>query len=243
MSFLPCDKANKKKMKGKFGSLLAYKCVLIGDSGVGKTSYLKRLLTGEYPPTGDAVRDEIPLMFHTDRGNICLYILEADFKDLTDILQLNDFDCVVVMCDLSKDDPRMIRRFPSVIIKCFDCIPTVLIGNKRDAVDNGLEIENSYLVSYFEMSVKHNLNIVQPLQWLIRKVLTNDHIKFVEEYAPWPPEPLIDNCQSLGKYCEPKQDALEGNTQPEPSIDRNYLESIFLDVAFNSPLPEDDGIW
>ncbi|XP_068147025.1 GTP-binding nuclear protein Ran-like [Drosophila tropicalis] len=231
------------------GGLLTFKCILVGESAVGKTSYLVRLLTGEFPPTGNALKDEVSMIFHTNLGNIPLKILEASFKDLTGVLDCNDFDGVVVMCDISKEDHAMIREMPSFILNSNIDIPAVLIGNKRDAVYKGLKIDDSHVMPYFETSVKYNLNVVQPLQWMIRRLLNNDQIKFVEEYAPWPLEPLIDNCQTFKKWepklltddCEPE--ALEGKSQSEPSIIKCFLDSLFLDVALNSPLPRDNGIW
>ncbi|KRF99283.1 uncharacterized protein Dwil_GK28211 [Drosophila willistoni] len=173
----------------------------------------------------------MPLIFCTDRGNICLNILEVSLKYSADILDINDFDCVAVMCDISSQDHCMICRMPLFLVDTSIRIPTVLIGNKRDAVDNGLDIEDSHLMPYFEMSVKQNLNIVQPFQWIIRKLLNDDKIMFVEEYAPWPPEPnpLIDN---------EIQEPLVSNCQTELS-ENNWM----LDVAYTSPLPEDNDIW
>ena len=49
-----------------------FKTVLIGDAGVGKTTFLKRHLTGEYERTYVATRriEVHPLVFDTTQGPI-----------------------------------------------------------------------------------------------------------------------------------------------------------------------------
>lgn len=50
----------------------SFKCVLVGDGGTGKTTFVKRHLTGEFEKKYVATLgvEVHPLVFHTNRGPI-----------------------------------------------------------------------------------------------------------------------------------------------------------------------------
>jgi len=50
--------------------VLTLKCLLVGDGGVGKTTFIKRHLTGEFEKQYVATMgaEVHPLVFHTTRG-------------------------------------------------------------------------------------------------------------------------------------------------------------------------------
>jgi len=52
--------------------LPTFKCVLVGDGGVGKTTFVRRHLTGEYEKkyTATVGAEVHPLVFNTTRGFI-----------------------------------------------------------------------------------------------------------------------------------------------------------------------------
>ena len=56
-----------------------YKIVIIGDAQTGKTSYLRRLLTGEYTKkyTPTLGVDVHPLIFHTNHGTITFNVWDV----------------------------------------------------------------------------------------------------------------------------------------------------------------------
>lgn len=60
-------------------SMPQFKILLVGDGGVGKTTYVKRHLTGEFEKRYIAtIGAEVhPLVFHTNRGPICLNLWDT----------------------------------------------------------------------------------------------------------------------------------------------------------------------
>lgn len=54
------------------GDIPTFKCVLVGDGGTGKTTFVKRHMTGEFEKKYVATLgvEVHPLVFHTNRGAI-----------------------------------------------------------------------------------------------------------------------------------------------------------------------------
>lgn len=54
------------------GDIPTFKCVLVGDGGTGKTTFVKRHMTGEFEKRYVATLgvEVHPLVFHTNRGPI-----------------------------------------------------------------------------------------------------------------------------------------------------------------------------
>src|SRR5665648_17401 len=92
-----------------------YKLVLAGDSGVGKSTFVKRHKTGEFETrymatVGVAVH---PLKFYTNEGNVCFNIWDISGQEKFGCLHVGYYsgaDCAVVMFDLNSQ-----RSFQSVL--------------------------------------------------------------------------------------------------------------------------------
>jgi GTP-binding nuclear protein Ran len=59
-------------MAEKYDDMPTFKCVLVGDGGTGKTTFVKRHLTGEFEKKYVATLgvEVHPLVFNTNRGFI-----------------------------------------------------------------------------------------------------------------------------------------------------------------------------
>lgn len=81
-----------------------FKCVLVGDGGTGKTTFVKRHLTGEFEKKYVATLgvEVHPLVFHTNRGPIRFNVWDTagqeKFGGLRDgyYIQVNIFICLLL---------------------------------------------------------------------------------------------------------------------------------------------------
>ena len=66
-------------MEGQTQVVAEYKLVLVGDGGVGKTTFVKRHLTGEFEKKYIATLGVVvhPMVFHTNHGPIRLNVWDT----------------------------------------------------------------------------------------------------------------------------------------------------------------------
>ena len=161
-----------------------FKVLLVGDGGVGKTSFVKRLGTGTFSKQYDAtVGVEIhPLEIPTAQGDVVLDVWDTAGQEklgpLRDKYYYNG-EFAIIMFDLcSRISYKNVARWHNDIIRvCNGGIPTVIIGNKVDKLDRKVhERMITYhkgredFMAYFEISVKNNININEPIRWILEKL-------------------------------------------------------------------------
>ncbi|CDI79417.1 GTP-binding nuclear protein ran/tc4, putative [Eimeria acervulina] len=113
-----------------------FKLILVGDGGVGKTTLVKRHLTGEFekkyiPTLGVEVR---PLRFSTNFGPIVFNVWDTagqeKFGGLRDGYYIKG-QCAIMMFDVtSRITYRNIPNWHRDIVRVCENIPIVLVGNK-----------------------------------------------------------------------------------------------------------------
>ena len=81
-----------------------FKLILVGDGGVGKTTFVKRHLTGEFEKKYVATLgvEVHPLLFHTNRGPLKFNVWDTAGQEVSDWRLLSPF----VAC-LSGGDSRL----------------------------------------------------------------------------------------------------------------------------------------
>ena len=206
-----------------------FKLVLIGDGGVGKTSFVKRHLTGEfqtrYEPTMSV--DVRKLDFNTSKGPIEFECWDTagqeSFGGMRDLYYAGA-DCAIIMFDVTsrltyRNVPMWYRDLKRV---CGD-IPVMLCGNKvdiknRQVKPKQVDFHRKSGIVYNEISAKSNHNYEKPFLHFSRKLLKDDTLQFVEPPALLPPEVVVDS----------------------ENIRRNELE---LEEALATPLPNHDLIF
>ena len=88
-----------------------FNCLILGENGVGKTSFINRLKTGvfeeQYDPSPMHAINDNCLDFNTTFGKVTIRCLEP--KGSIDLIELNHcipFDCAIVMSPLTiKSNP------------------------------------------------------------------------------------------------------------------------------------------
>ncbi len=178
-----------------------FKLILIGDSGVGKTTMCKKMVTGEfekkhYKTLGVEV---FPIRFNTNHGPLIFNVWDCagckDFQGLSAGYYINA-DCFIVMFDLtSKDSFENIDKW----IERTGVFPTILVGNKCDITDVKVsdrkicdyllnhEESNCKSIQYYGTSYKTNYNFDEPFLDLAIKLTGFDDLKFIENITVPPP--------------------------------------------------------
>jgi len=181
-----------------------FKLILVGDGGVGKTTFVKRHLTGEFEKKYVATlgAEVHPLVFHTSMGPIKFNVWDTagqeKFHGLRDGYYI-EAKCGIIMFDVTsrityKNVPAWHRDLVRV---CDEKIPIVLVGNKVDMKDRKVKTKQITFhrkknLQYYDISAKSNYNFEKPFLWIAKKVARCDTLKFVEAPALRPPEVQID---------------------------------------------------
>ena len=206
--------------------MATFKCVLIGDGGVGKTTFVKRHITGEFEKKYVAtIGVEVhPLTFTTNRGPVTFNVWDTagqeKFGGLRDGYYIMG-QCAIIMFDVtSRTTYKNVPTWHKDLYRVCDNIPIVLCGNKVDVKDRkvkgkAITFHRKKNLQYFDISAKSNYNFEKPFLWMIRKLVGDPALEFVAMPALQPPDVHIDE-----------------------ELIRQYEAEI--ENAKNAPLPEDD---
>ncbi|KAL5532653.1 GSP1 [Sanghuangporus sanghuang] len=205
-----------------------FKLVLVGDGGTGKTTFVKRHLTGEFEKKYIATLgvEVHPLTFTTNFGTICFNVWDTagqeKFGGLRDGYYIQG-QCGIIMFDVTsrityKNVPNWYRDLERVC----ENIPIVLCGNKVDVKERKVKtaavtFHRKKNLQYFEISAKSNYNFEKPFLWLARKVVGNNTLEFVAAPALEPAQVDID--QELMKKYEQELATAEAVPLPEEDDD------------------------
>ncbi|MFD9902714.1 GTP-binding protein [Streptomyces sp. NPDC059063] len=165
-----------------------YKVVLVGDGEVGKTTYVKALLSGgefesQYVPTDAAA--VYPLKLTTSHGDIVLNVWDSagqeKYAGLRDALYIGA-QGILFMFDVTrsvtyKNIPSWHRDAERVALNA----PGVLVANKIDVADREVKTGNVQFhrmknLNYTEISVKDGTHLVAPLLHLARTLTAKEEL-------------------------------------------------------------------
>merc|ERR1712137_376132 len=180
-----------------------FKLILVGDGGTGKTTFVKRHLTGEFekkylPTVGVSVH---PLDFHTNRGKLRFHCWDTagqeKFGGLRDGYYIHG-QCAIIMFDVtSRLTYKNVPTWHRDLCRVCENIPIVLCGNKVDIKNRQVKpkqvtFHRKSKINYFEISAKSNYNFERPFLTLARNFFKHKYLFFVEQVALAPPEVSID---------------------------------------------------
>lgn len=194
-----------------------FKLVLVGDGGVGKTTFVKRHLTGEFEKKYNAtVGVEVhPLQFQTNRGLIIYNVWDTagqeKFGGLRDGYYIGG-QCAIIMFDVtSRITYKNVPNWHKDLIRVCENIPIVLCGNKVDVKDRKVKAKSITFhrknnMQYYDISARSNYNFEKPFLWLARKLSGDANLEFTAMPALMPAEIQMDN-ETVKKYEEEIQEA------------------------------------
>lgn len=203
-----------------------FKLVLVGDGGTGKTTFVKRHLSGEFEKKYIAtVGVEVhPLLFHTNYGPIVFNVWDTagqeKFGGLRDGYYVQG-QCGIIMFDVtSRITYKNVPNWHRDLTRVCDNIPIVLCGNKVDIKERKVKAKSVTFhrkknLQYYDISAKSNYNFEKPFVWLARKLTGHANLELVAAPALAPPEVHVD-----------------------AELMRQYQNE--LNDAVNAPLPEED---
>lgn len=161
--------------------MLSYTIGLFGDSGVGKTTFIERIRTGEFVkthhPTESAVK--YTLKFNTTQGLISFNLIENPTVEMVDKL-----DITFLMFDASSLETfNHLSKFYQDFHNIKPDLPVIQIGTKIDLprkVSNKMILKTiSRCNHYFDVSSKSGYNIEKPFLYSLRLLLKSKTIDFV----------------------------------------------------------------
>ncbi|TFY56860.1 hypothetical protein EVG20_g8766 [Dentipellis fragilis] len=180
-----------------------FKLVLVGDGGTGKTTFVKRHLTGEFEKKYIATLgvEVHPLSFSTNFGTICFNVWDTagqeKFGGLRDGYYIQG-QCGIIMFDVtSRITYKNVPNWHRDLERVCENIPIVLCGNKVDVKERKVKtaavtFHRKKSIQYFEISAKSNYNFEKPFLWLARKLVGNPALEFVAAPALAPAEVQVD---------------------------------------------------
>merc|ERR1711962_26669 len=207
--------------------VVKFKLVLVGDGGTGKTTFVKRHLTGEFEKKYIATLgvEVHPLTFYTNYGQIIFNCWDTagqeKFGGLRDGYYIQG-QCAIIMFDVtSRVTYKNVPNWHRDLIRVCEGIPIVLCGNKVDVKERKVKAKTITFhrkknLQYYDISAKSNYNFEKPFLWLARKLAGEAELEFVEMPALKPPEVVIDQ-----------------------ALQQQYEKD--LELAQNCELPDDDG--
>eukprot|EP01084_Bolivina_argentea_P130986 231234_1 len=210
-----------------------FKIVLIGDGGVGKTTFVKRHKTGEFqkkynPTIGVEIH---PLTFYTSYGPITFNCWDTagqeKFGSLRDGYYIGCKAAIIMFDVTSRTSYKSIQIWHRDLTRICGNIPIVICGNKVDIKDRKVRPKHIAFhrkkpnITYYDISAQSNYNFDKPFLCIARKLCGSENIKFVSECAMQPKDLYMDPQLAeqyakeleLAQHCAlPDCDSLDDNT-------------------------------
>lgn len=209
-----------------------YKIVLIGDGGVGKTSFLQRHINGNFQSKYIAtIGVEVhPLTFNTNCGKITLNIWDCAGQEKFGGLREGYYlgaDAAIVFFDVTSCSSY--KQVDAWIDSFLHVVPNgkiVICGNKCDERDRkikplDIDIHKEYNCKYYDISAKTNYNFDKPFLYLARSLTKQEYLNFSKS----------DEIYKLNSLCSNEFFKQINSTEciKNPSI-----------IQFIDPITEDD---
>jgi len=156
---------------------MEFKLVLVGDGGVGKTTFVKRHQTGEFEKQ-----------------------YNATIGGLRDGYYIGG-QCGIIMFDVtSRITYQNVPKWYKDLVRVCDNIPICLVGNKVDVKDRKVKAKQITFhrkksLQYYDISAKSNYQFEKPFVWLLRRLTNEPTLTLVEAPVLVPQETAIDATQ------------------------------------------------
>ena len=178
-------KLPKQQEEDGINKVIKYKIILLGNSGVGKTSIFKRLLTdkfkGNYSPNIGIELEEYNVKYKNNKYKIRLYdTCGAERHRALTKMYLKNTDGVIFVFDITdKDSFEDLTMWYNLLKEEQEKIIGILIGNKTDINSEERQINiidsksfaNEHNLKYFECSAKEDKYIKKAFVSLLNEII------------------------------------------------------------------------
>ena len=203
-----------------------FKLVLVGDGGVGKTTFVKRHLTGEFEKRYIATLgvEVHPMPFFTSHGQVVFNVWDTAGQEKLGGLRDGYYiggNCGIIMFDVcSRITYSNVPKWYKDLTRVCEAIPIVLVGNKVDVRDRKVKAKQITFhrkknLQYYDISAKSNYQFEKPFVWLLRRMVNDQNLTLVEAPLLAPGEIEID-AQQLAQM---QQEVIEAEQMALPDGD------------------------
>ncbi|KAI5186047.1 GTP-binding nuclear protein Ran [Nematocida homosporus] len=195
------------------------KIVLIGDGGTGKTTFVKRHITGEFTRKYVATigADTYLLPFFTNYGQVNYNLWDTagqeKYGGLRDAYYIGADGAIIMFDTTSRITYKNVPNWYRDLRNICPTIPVCICGNKVDVIDRKVKPANmkgrkGMVATYFDISAKSNYNYDKPFLFFSRKIFNLPDLFFVANSNLLPPEATVDEVL-LEKMQKEFEDASE----------------------------------
>jgi len=183
-----------------------FKLVLVGDGGVGKTTFVKRHKTGEFEKKYIATMgvEVSSLRFFSNLGEVVFNCWDTagqeKFGGLRDGYYIGGQAAIIMFDVTARVTYKSVPHWHKDLVRVCENIPIVLVGNKVDCKDRKVKpkeitFHRKKNLQYYDISAKSNYNFEKPFLYILRKLTGDSECRFVEAPALRPSEVPIDQKQ------------------------------------------------
>jgi len=168
---------------------MEFKILLVGDSKVGKSSFVKRHRNREFDHEYVATQgaDVTSLTFNTNHGLITFNVWDCSgqqkFDQIRDGYYYNT-DGVIIIFDLGNEiSSNNVNKWLKQVKNITNNIPFIICGNKYDLCSQATDIDkfsNKFSYESFCISTKTGTGCKVPFLYLIKNLIKQDDIKFID---------------------------------------------------------------
>ncbi len=165
---------------------MEFTIILVGNGGVGKSTYIKKLLTNtfqqQYLTTVSPTYQS--LVFNSNRGLITFNVIEIPgqeiFTDFTGYYTIADGVISMNEASTGISMQQWIEKWVNKVKQVNNSIPIVYCTNKIDCTKGKYYTpKGANGNNWFKISCKNNTNLYQPLLYLARNLSNDPSIQFI----------------------------------------------------------------
>lgn len=188
-----------------------YKCLLLGDSGVGKSTFLRRHATGQFEDRHEPTHglQVYSLLLQTNYQAIALELWDVAGDERDAGLHNGYFffaRCAIIMFDLSAvESAQSVAGWQRQLEQiCDKHLPFVICGNKAELerIPYGLRYRQQENCDYCEISTRAAWNLDAPFELLCRRLLQRKDLYLISQPVQVPHEGCIVDESALRQAME-----------------------------------------